>query len=44
MNTQANQEQNSSATSNITVKESWTGGGGLVDNPDRSISYLTSGG
>jgi len=36
----ANQEQ-TSATSNITVKES-TGGGGLVDNPDRSISYLTS--
>ncbi|MGR5435116.1 Ig-like domain-containing protein [Vibrio owensii] len=36
----ASQEQ-TSATSNITVKES-TGGGGLVDNPDRSISYLTS--
>ncbi|MFS1418853.1 Ig-like domain-containing protein [Vibrio splendidus] len=36
----SNQEQ-TSATSNITVKES-TGGGGLVDNPDRSISYLTS--
>lgn len=36
----ANQEQ-TSATSNVTVKES-TGGGGLADNPDRSISYLTS--
>ncbi|EGR2744533.1 hypothetical protein MYC06_001811 [Vibrio parahaemolyticus] len=36
----ANQEQ-TSATSNVTVKES-TGGGGIADNPDRSISYLTS--
>jgi len=36
----ANQEQ-MSAPSNITVKES-TGGGGLADNPDRAISYLTS--
>ncbi|MCS0309044.1 Ig-like domain-containing protein [Vibrio diabolicus] len=36
----ANQEQ-TSATSNVTVKES-TGGGGLANNPDRSISYLTS--
>ncbi|PAR31586.1 Ig-like domain-containing protein [Vibrio metoecus] len=35
----ASQEQ-TSATSNITVKEST--GGGLVNNPDRSISYLTS--
>ncbi|ELA9196572.1 Ig-like domain-containing protein [Vibrio parahaemolyticus] len=30
-----------SAASNITVKER-TGTGGLADNPDRSISYLTS--
>ncbi|MGC9401472.1 Ig-like domain-containing protein [Vibrio genomosp. F10 str. 9ZC157] len=39
----ANQEQ-TSAPSNITVEESTSGGGGgsLVGNPDRSISYLTS--
>ena len=37
----ANQKQ-TSATSNITVQENIGGGSGLVDNPDRSISYLTS--